>query len=124
MAVQPFTIAVASEVLEDLQQRLAGTRWPDEIPDSGWDYGSNLDYLKELVEYWRTEFDWRAQETFLKQAGQYRKDHGAIGALVCITRCAIRLGSQLVAGFTGLALTCTIHKVWLSRTAVAAFTPN
>ncbi len=74
MAVQPFTIAVASEVLEDLQQRLAGTRWPDEIPGSGWDYGSNLDYLKELVEYWRTEFDWRAQETFLNSFSHFKAE--------------------------------------------------
>ena len=60
--VRPFEIAVDDAVLEDLRQRLADTRWPDEIPGSGWDYGSNLDYIKELCEYWRTDFDWRAQE--------------------------------------------------------------
>ena len=58
MEVQPFKIAVDDGVLDDLRQRLADTRWPDEIPASGWDYGSNLDYLKSLVEYWRTGFDW------------------------------------------------------------------
>ena len=62
MDVRPFTIAVEDSVLEDLQQRLADTRWPDEIPNTGWDYGSNLAYLQELVEHWRTKFDWRAQE--------------------------------------------------------------
>ena len=60
--VRPFEIAVADATLDDLRQRLADTRWPDEIPGSGWDYGSNLDYIKELCEYWRTDFDWRAQE--------------------------------------------------------------
>ncbi len=60
--MEPFEIAVSDEVLEDLRQRLADTRWPDEIPGAEWDYGSNLDYIKELVEYWRTGFDWRAQE--------------------------------------------------------------
>ena len=62
MAVNPFQIAVDQAVLDDLQARLNLTRWPDEIPGSQWDYGSNLDYMKELVEYWRSDFDWRAQE--------------------------------------------------------------
>ena len=60
MAVQPFTIHVSDEVLADLRERLARTRWPGEIPNAAWDYGSNLAYLKELVDYWRTQFDWRA----------------------------------------------------------------
>ena len=62
MEVRPFEIAVDDATLEDLRQRLADTRWPDEIPGSEWDYGSNLDYIRELCEYWRTDFDWRAQE--------------------------------------------------------------
>ena len=62
MAVSPFQIAVDQPVLDDLQARLNLTRWPDEIPGSQWDYGSNLGYMKELVEYWRSDFDWRAQE--------------------------------------------------------------
>ena len=62
MAVSPFQIAVDQAVLDALQARLNLTRWPDEIPGSQWDYGSNLDYMKELVEYWRSDFDWRAQE--------------------------------------------------------------
>ena len=72
MAVQKFQIDVPDGVLDDLQQRLAETRWPDEIPGSDWDYGSNLDYLKELVEYWRTDFDWRAQEKFLNSFHHFK----------------------------------------------------
>ncbi len=74
MDVRPFTIAVEDSVLEDLRQRLAGTRWPDEIPNSGWDYGSNLDYIKELVEYWRTGFDWRAQEAKLNEFNHFKSE--------------------------------------------------
>ncbi|PKB79785.1 MAG: multidrug MFS transporter [SAR202 cluster bacterium Io17-Chloro-G9] len=72
MEVQPFKIAVDDGVLDDLRQRLADTRWPDEIPASGWDYGSNLDYLKELVEYWRTGFDWRAQEALINSFSHFK----------------------------------------------------
>ena len=49
-------------MLDDLRDRLARTRWPDQIPGSGWGYGTDLAYLQDLCEYWRTEFDWRAQE--------------------------------------------------------------
>ncbi|MEE9146766.1 MAG: epoxide hydrolase family protein, partial [Candidatus Tectomicrobia bacterium] len=72
MEVRPFTIHVPDEVLENLRQRLNNTRFPDEIPDSGWDYGSNLDYIKELVQYWRTGFDWRAQEEKLNRFHHYK----------------------------------------------------
>ena len=60
MEVRPFTIHIPDDVLEDLRRRLGHTRFPDEMLGSGWDYGSNLDYLKALVHYWRTDFDWRA----------------------------------------------------------------
>ena len=74
MKVRPFTIAVENSVLDDLRQRLADTRWPDEIPNTGWDYGSNLAYIKELVDYWRTDFDWRAQEAKLNAFNHFKSE--------------------------------------------------
>ena len=44
--IEPFKIEVSDEVLADLRERLARTRLPDEVPDSGWDYGTNLAYLQ------------------------------------------------------------------------------
>ena len=67
MTAQPFTIQIDDDVLSDLQQRLQRPRWPDEIPSTGWDYGTNLDYLKQLVAYWRDAYDWRAQERLLNR---------------------------------------------------------
>ncbi len=61
-AIRPFRVDIPEPVLADLRERLQGTRYPDEIPGSDWDYGTNLAYLKELVGYWADEFDWRAQE--------------------------------------------------------------
>jgi hypothetical protein len=69
---EPFTIHLAEEVLTDLRERLARTRWPGEIPDSGWEYGTHLAYLQELIQYWRTRYDWRAQERALNQFQHYR----------------------------------------------------
>ena len=74
MAVQPFKIDIPDSVLEDLQSRLERTRWPDEMPGTEWDYGSNLDYVKELVEYWRTKFDWRAQEKLINSFAHFKTE--------------------------------------------------
>jgi hypothetical protein len=59
--MEPFEINFHDEVFEDLRRRLSETRWPNQI-GSSWEYGTDLTYLKELCEYWRTKFDWRAQE--------------------------------------------------------------
>ena len=74
MAVTPFKVEVPDAVLQDLKERLDHTRWPDEIPGSGWDYGTNLDYIKELVEYWRTKFDWRSQEKLINSFSHFKAD--------------------------------------------------
>lgn len=62
---EPFTIAVADSVLADLHERLDRTRWPDEIPGSGWAHGAALDDVRALAHYWRHTFDWRAREAEL-----------------------------------------------------------
>ena len=72
--MEPFTIAVSDAALDDLRHRLGQTRWPDEMPGTGWEYGSNLDYIKELVEYWRTGFDWREQEKKLNAFHHYKSE--------------------------------------------------
>jgi pimeloyl-ACP methyl ester carboxylesterase len=64
--MEPFEINFHDEVFEDLRRRLSETRWPNQI-GSSWEYGTDLTYLKELCEYWRTKFDWRAQEKTLNR---------------------------------------------------------
>jgi len=70
--VLPFTINISDDTLSDLQVRIHSTRFPDEIPNSDWDYGTNRTYLQELVKYWQEEFDWRAQEQRLNKFNQYK----------------------------------------------------
>jgi pimeloyl-ACP methyl ester carboxylesterase len=70
-AIAPFKIRVPDSVLSDLKDRLGRTRFPGEIAGSGWDYGTNLTYLKELVTYWRDKYDWRAAERRLNQFDQF-----------------------------------------------------
>ena len=60
--IETFRIETPQAVLDDLRRRLANTRWPDEIPDSDWKYGTDLAYLQDLCESWQ-HFDWRAVES-------------------------------------------------------------
>ena len=69
--IRPFRIDIPDRDLEDLRERLAGTRWPDELPGGGWRRGVPLDYLRQLADYWRAGFDWRAQEARLNALPQY-----------------------------------------------------
>ena len=58
--VRQFRIEVPRADLEDLRDRLARTRWPEELPGVGWSRGVPVGYLKELAEYWRTSYSYSA----------------------------------------------------------------
>lgn len=61
--VKKFRIRVPKSALTDLKRRLANTRWPEREAVAGWSQGIPLAYMRELVEYWRTDYDWdRCQE--------------------------------------------------------------
>ena len=70
--IEPFTIDVPDDVLADLRERLARARMPDEPEGVGWQLGMNQAYLRQLVDYWRDEFDWRAQERRLNRLEQFK----------------------------------------------------
>ena len=68
--IEPFRISVPDAQIADLRQRLVDTRWPDQIPGSGWDYGCDLSWLQDLAAYWADGFDWRAAEVRLNSRDQ------------------------------------------------------
>ena len=70
-AIRPFRIDIPQADLDDLRDRLARTRWPDELPGVGWTRGVPLGYLKELAAYWADGYDWRKQEARLNELPQF-----------------------------------------------------
>jgi microsomal epoxide hydrolase len=60
--IRTFRCEVSDGVLADLKDRLTRTRWPDQLPDAGWDYGTEKSFMQSLCEHWRDRFDWRAAE--------------------------------------------------------------
>jgi pimeloyl-ACP methyl ester carboxylesterase len=76
--VAPYLVEIA-EVVGDLNERLDRTRWPDEVDEAGWDYGTNVDYLRDLCAYWREGFDWPAQERALNELPHFRTEIDGLG---------------------------------------------
>ncbi len=71
MKPSPYRVDVPEPVLTDLKERLARTRWPDEIPGGEWDFGTDLTYLRELADYWQKGYDWRRHEALLNGFEQF-----------------------------------------------------
>ncbi|HEU5282990.1 MAG TPA: epoxide hydrolase [Burkholderiales bacterium] len=68
---QPYQLAVPEAVLNDLRERLARTRLPDEPPAAPWSTGTSVGYMRALLDYWREGFDWRAHEARLNAFPQF-----------------------------------------------------
>ncbi len=74
LRLQPFEIHVAEPVLEDLRRRLRSARWPEPAPGPPWSQGTDLSYLRDLVDYWADGFDWPQQERRLNEYDQFMAD--------------------------------------------------
>jgi pimeloyl-ACP methyl ester carboxylesterase len=72
MEATQFHIDIPESSLTDLRNRLKRTRWPDELYNSGWEYGTNLVYLKDLTQYWQHEYNWRDNERKLNDWPHYK----------------------------------------------------
>jgi pimeloyl-ACP methyl ester carboxylesterase len=70
--IEQFEVKLDESMLADLRERLERTPWLDYVEDAGWDYGTDWTYMRELVDYWRTEFDWRAQERCINSFPNFR----------------------------------------------------
>jgi pimeloyl-ACP methyl ester carboxylesterase len=66
-----FKVDVPQPVLDDLRTRIAQTRWPDQVKDAGWDYGTEISYLQEMLDYWGNGFEWRKQEAIMNKHPQF-----------------------------------------------------
>jgi pimeloyl-ACP methyl ester carboxylesterase len=78
-AVTPFRLDVPESALDDLRDRLARTRWPEQETVDDWSQGVPLRYLRELCRYWAGEYDWRRAERRLNALPQFRTSIDGLG---------------------------------------------
>ena len=69
--LKPFNLSVSEETLHYIKKRVSSYPWHEMPSDGGWDYGTNLDYLKNFCEYWVEEFDWKAQENQINKFSNF-----------------------------------------------------
>ena len=69
--IRPFTVAIPDSEIDDLKQRLARTRWPDQETVADWSQGVRLENTRALAEYWEREYDWRRFESELNRFPQF-----------------------------------------------------
>ncbi|MEM1299680.1 MAG: epoxide hydrolase family protein [Pseudomonadota bacterium] len=74
MTPRPFRIEVPDDVLEDIRARVSAFPWHEMPADGGWDYGANLDYMRDLCAYWVDGYDWRTEEAKLNALPQFKAE--------------------------------------------------
>ena len=70
-APRPFRVEIPQATLDHILQRVREARWPPRLETTDWRYGANWDYMKELAEFWTTQFDWRKAEASLNRYPQF-----------------------------------------------------
>ena len=63
--IRPFKINISNKIIEDINTKVANYPWHEMPDDGGWNYGTNLDYMKEISKYWVDKFDWKKTEVVL-----------------------------------------------------------
>jgi pimeloyl-ACP methyl ester carboxylesterase len=67
-----FEVHVPDDRLDDLRDRLLRTRFADDFGNDDWSYGVPGGYLRDLIDYWVSRFDWRAQEARINRYSHFR----------------------------------------------------
>ena len=60
--VKPFKVNISDQIIKDIYDKVKKYPWHEMPNDGGWEYGTNLNYMKEITKYWISEFDWRKHE--------------------------------------------------------------
>jgi pimeloyl-ACP methyl ester carboxylesterase len=81
MPITPFSPPFNDAAIQELRERLARMRWPDEIPDSGWEYGADLRFMQDICAYWKNSFDWKNELQQLSRFHHFRYESDGFGVV-------------------------------------------
>ena len=71
-SIRPFSVNVADDIIESIRTRVAAFPWHEMPNDGGWNYGTNLDYMKEFCDYWVREYDWKKHEAEINRFAHFK----------------------------------------------------
>ena len=86
--IKPFKVEISNEILQNINSKVKNYQWHEMPDDGGWDYGTNLDYMKEFAKYWSSKFDWKKTEEF--PIGEYNVEVYADGVDIGKTKFSLK----------------------------------
>ena len=72
MDINAFEINFSDVEIQNVKTKVASFPWHEMPKDGGWSFGTNIDYMKNLADYWTKEYDWKSQEARLNQFPNYK----------------------------------------------------
>ena len=70
-SIEPFIIDIPNSKLAQIRDRVSAFTWHEEPVGNKWEYGTDINYMKELCDYWLNSFDWRVHEHAINQFPQF-----------------------------------------------------
>ena len=72
--IKPFKVNVSDSILKEINTKVKNYSWHEMPKDGGWEYGTNLDYMKEISNYWVSKFDWKKHEKEINKFSNFTTD--------------------------------------------------
>ena len=72
--IKSFKVDISEEILQNIYSKVKNYQWHEMPNDGGWDYGTNLDYMKEISNYWVNKFDWRKTEEKINKFKNFKSN--------------------------------------------------
>ena len=72
--IKPFKVNVSDSILKEINTKIKNYPWHEMPKDGGWQYGTNLNYMKEISDYWVNKFDWKKQEEQINRFSNFTTD--------------------------------------------------
>jgi microsomal epoxide hydrolase len=72
--IKPFKVNVSEDILKEINNKIKNYQWHEMPKDGGWNYGTNLDYMKEISSYWVNNFNWKKYEDQINKFSNFKTD--------------------------------------------------
>jgi len=72
--VKPFKVNISDQIINDIYDKVKKYPWHEMPNDGGWEYGTNLDYMKEISKYWVDKFDWKSVEEKINKFQNFKSN--------------------------------------------------
>jgi pimeloyl-ACP methyl ester carboxylesterase len=72
--IKPFKVNVSDDALKVINNKVKKYPWHEMPKDGGWEYGTNLNYMKEISDYWVNKFDWKKYEEEINKFSNFTTD--------------------------------------------------